>query len=120
MDADDRMVARVVLNRFKRIAHAAFGMGAVAAALGVLPHLGVPLPVALYGICSVIPLVLGGCAIAGALLALRTPRGQSPGVAQSLRTMGLGFPRALVVVAIVLGSLGGLSGLLSLAFMELA
>ncbi len=120
MDEDDRMVARVVVARAKRMAKAALAMGAAAAALSVVPVTGLPLPAAVYGICSIIPFVIGGCAVAGAVTALRAPAGQAPGVERALRTMGLTGARTVAVVAIVLGVLGGLSGPMSLVFMQLA
>jgi len=114
------MVANVIANRGRRLAGMAIAMAGLAAVLSVVPHSGALLPVPVYGICSVLPLVLGLAAVAGAVSGLRAFSGHPPGVSRALASRGTVAPKAMAAVAIVLGVLAALSGLLSLIWMELA
>lgn len=118
MDADDRMVAGIVAARARRMANLALLMGGGGALLSVVPHTGLPLPVAAYGVCAVIPIVLGLAWPAGAIASLWVPAGQPPGVRAALRTRGLGSARLVALLAIGLGLVGLLSGVLAGAMME--
>lgn len=118
MDADDRMIANVVVARGRRLSSMALAMAAGAALMSVVPHSGAALPVQVYGICSVLPVALGLAAVAGAITGLRTFSGHPPGVAEALRARGSAAPKLLAMIAVGLGILAALSGLLSLLWMQ--
>mgnify|MGYP007066194307 FL=1 len=119
MDEDDRMVAGVLMIRGRRTANLALLVGGGAALLSVVPHTGMALPVKLYALCTVIPIVLGLAAVPGALLSLRTFAGQPPGVTQALRSRGMAAVGLQAGAGAVLGALAILSGALALAFMQI-
>jgi hypothetical protein len=118
MDADDRMVAGALLVRGQRVAGMALIVGGGGLLSSALPHTGLPLPAAIYGICSVVPVVLGASAMAGALLSARTFRGHPPGVVEALRSRGVLPVYLRAVIGALLGALAVLSGLLSLWLMQ--
>lgn len=110
----------VLMARARRVANLALMIGGGAALLSVVPHFGLALPAKLYGICTVIPIVLGLAAIPGAVLALRTFAGQPPGVQEALRSRGMATVGIMSCVGGALGGVATLLGLLALAFMEMS
>ncbi|MFH1464360.1 MAG: hypothetical protein ABIO70_08225 [Pseudomonadota bacterium] len=118
MDADDRMVAGIVAARARRMANLALLMGGGGALLSVVPHVVPVLPVQVYGVCTVVPIVLGLAGPAGAIASLRETAGHPPGVREALCAHGLGSARLVALLAIAIGLVGLLSGVLAGAMME--
>jgi hypothetical protein len=120
LDADDRLVASAIRARAARQGLAALGAGAAALALSIPPWLLPWLPAVVFGMCTLLPVVLGAVAVAGGLTALRTASGagQDGGVARVLRARGVGAARVQAVAGLVLGMLGALSGASMLLMMD--
>jgi len=115
---DDRMVACVVHTRGLRHGTTSLYLGGGAFLLALVPHSGVALPAAIYGITTFVPLVLAGVAMVGAVSALRCSRQLGIGERVAFEELPLTRLRLSSFGGLALGSIGACLSMQSLVTME--
>lgn len=116
---DDLMVARVTYTRAMQHSTTALLMGLGSALAALVPLSGVTLPAAVYGAVTLLPIVVSGVAILGAVAAVRAGSHLSGGELQAYRQLARARLRVFSILGAVFAFLGAAAAAVSLASMQL-